>query len=547
MGPLLAAAGVVLALSGVTVLAASGKARRRLGSRNSALRAVAEELRGRPEAAGEVVDVAAGDLVPGDAQVEDGRAVVRDLPFPGTDLVRERGGERSAVTGGARIVEGRLRVRLLSSGPGSIVACAAAVTAPAAVSPVVGCAGVLLLAAGAAAGVPPLAAVLAVLGVLLAWRPLRRLVFVLGLADLAEGGLLARNADVAPAIAGVEVLLMDKNGTLTHGQRRAQSLVAVPGVGATDLARAVVLAGFADETPEGVSSIELVAREHGADAAAPPDGGWSAVPFTPQTRISGVDLDDGTQLRKGARAAMREWSAARGLAWPAELDDLLDEYEAAAMTALVVGDSRAGLLGAVAFGAPVRARVAAGIAEVRSLGVDVVLLTGDSPAVARQMGRLVGVSDVVAEADPEAKVAAVAAWRSRPAVVAMVGDGDNDAPALAASQLGIAPHSGLPGAKAVADVIDLDSDPGKLGWAITLMRARAAEAGSLVTYARTALVLAVLGAVGTALTGSAVVVAAIAAAVLAIAAVRAVNRPGVPRPHPARPPSSTREALWPLR
>ncbi|MDT8913510.1 HAD-IC family P-type ATPase [Amycolatopsis sp. PS_44_ISF1] len=547
MGPLLIAAGLVLALSGAAVLAAFVEARRRLGARNSALRAVSGELRGRPEAVGTVLELAAGDLVPGDAQVEDGHAVVRDLPFPGPHLVRERGGERSAVTGGARIVEGRLRVRLLSSGPGSIVARAAAVTAPSAVPPLVGFAGVVLLAAGAAAGVPPLAAVLAVLGVLLAGWPLRRLGFVLGLADLAEGGLLARHPDVAPAIAGVEVVLMDKNGTLTHGQRRAQSLVAVAGTDVTALARAVALSGLADETPEGLSSIELVVREHGSPAAVAPDGGWSAVPFTPQARISGVDLDDGTELRKGSRAAMREWSAARGLDWPAGLDDLLDEYEADAMTALVVGDSRAGLLGAVAFGAPVRARAAAGIAEVRSLGVEVVLLTGDSPVVARQLARLVGVGDVVAEADPEAKVAAVAAWRSRSAVVAMVGDGDNDAPALAAADLGIAPYSGLPGAKAVADVVDLDSDPGKLGWAITLMRARAAVAGSLVTSARIAVGLAVLGAAGTALTGCAVLAAAAAAAVLAVATARVVSRTGGPSPHPSRPPSSTREALWPLR
>ncbi|MFJ2828011.1 HAD-IC family P-type ATPase [Streptomyces sp. NPDC087263] len=518
--------GLVLATGGACLLAALAGARRLVTDRHHGLRAAGARLRKAGLAAGDIVEVGPGDFVPGDARVIDGRGSVCDLPYrhPGLDgdvLAREKGYDRSSVTGGARVLDGDFRLELVSSSRDSLIARSAALLDAddgltvwwwfggvlVAEGVVTACAG-LLPSAGRAvvSGIDALTAAV-LIGAVLLHRPspFAGLLHRLGLLDLADLGLLARSEKAGTVLAAADVLLIDKNGTLTQGERRAQRLLPAPGVREADLARAVALASLGDDTPEGRSSLDLVGRSHGPEAVAPPpEGSWSSVPFSPQTRISGVDVagpDSGRRLRKGAPAAVREWARGQGLAWPVELDTAIAGLEATGKTVLVVVSAAGsgpgqdpGVAGAVVFDSTYRADIVGGIRALQHLGVEVVVLTGDSGAVARATAEAVGADGVVAEADPDRKIAEIRAWRGLSATVAVVGDGDNDAPALREADVGIALHSGLAEAKSQADLVDVNSRPAQLAAAVRTARASATLSAFASSWSRFGVLAVILSA-----------------------------------------------------
>ncbi|WP_454049846.1 potassium-transporting ATPase subunit KdpB [Cellulomonas sp. Marseille-Q8402] len=461
-------------------------------------------------ALGDVVVVTAGELVPGDGDIVWGIASVDESAITGESapVVRESGGDRSAVTGGTRVLSDRVVVRITSK-PGetfvdrmiALVEGAARQKTPNEVALDILLASLSIVFvvvaltldpiagyAGASVSVPVLVALLVCLipttiGALLS------AIGIAGMDRLVQRNVLAMSGRAVEAAGDVTTLLLDKTGTITYGNRRAVDLLPLTGVGAHDLVRAAARASAADPTPEGRSVVELAAGRDVADdvAALPP--GAEVVPFTAQTRMSGVDLPDGTQIRKGAGSAVVAWLEEGG-ALPdgtrRELDAHVERISSDGGTPLVVatrdGSGTGRALGVVHLKDVVKDGLADRFAELRAMGIRTVMVTGDNPLTARAIAAEAGVDDFLAEATPEDKLALIKREQEGGHLVAMTGDGTNDAPALAQADVGVAMNTGTSAAKEAGNMVDLDSDPTKLIDIVRIGKQLLITRGALTTF-----------------------------------------------------------------
>jgi len=476
---------------------------------------------------GDLVVVEAGELVPGDGDVVEGIASVDESAITGESapVIRESGGDRSAVTGGTRVLSDRVVVRITQE-PGasfldrmiSLVEGASRQKTPNEIALNILLAALTIVFLLAVATLQPLAIysravqaaagdsavldadgvtgiVLVSLLVCLIPTTIGALLSAIGIAGmdrLVQRNVLAMSGRAVEAAGDVSTLLLDKTGTITLGNRQAVDLVTAEGVDAHRLAEAAQLSSLADETPEGRSIVVLAKTGYGLRARGAAElTGATWVPFTAQTRMSGVDLTGGAgqealEVRKGATAAVLAWVRQHGGRPGPRVTEAVDAISAAGGTPLVVaerrGDAPAEALGVVHLKDVVKPGMRARFDEMRRMGIRTVMITGDNPMTARAIAEEAGVDDFLAEATPEDKMALIKAEQAGGRLVAMTGDGTNDAPALAQADVGVAMNSGTSAAKEAGNMVDLDSDPTKLIEIVEIGKQLLITRGALTTF-----------------------------------------------------------------
>jgi K+-transporting ATPase ATPase B chain len=477
------------------------------GADASARRAETVEVASSELGLGDVVIVEAGELIPGDGDIIAGIATVDESAITGESapVVRESGGDRSAVTGGTRVLSDRIVVRITSK-PGEtfvdrmvrLVEGASRQKTPNEIAlgillaslSIVFVIVVLTLNPIASYAASPVSIVMLVaLLVCLIPTTIGALLSAIGIAGmdrLVQRNVLAMSGRAVEAAGDVTTLLLDKTGTITYGNRRASDFVNLPGVDPAELARAAALSSLADPTPEGVSVVELAAVR-GIRVSAP--AGSIAVAFTAQTRMSGIDLADGTQVRKGAATAVLAWLEASGTDVPAgvraDLTAEADEIAQSGGTPLAVATLSAGtavVLGVIHLKDIVKDGLRDRFDELRAMGIRTVMITGDNPLTAAAIAKEAGVDDYLAEATPEDKLALIRREQEGGNLVAMTGDGTNDAPALAQADVGVAMNTGTSAAKEAGNMVDLDSDPTKLIDIVRIGKQLLITRGALTTF-----------------------------------------------------------------
>ncbi|MFJ1957285.1 potassium-transporting ATPase subunit KdpB [Streptomyces microflavus] len=476
-------------------------ARRVLGSGEE--RVAGTELR-----VGDLVVCEAGDTVPGDGDVVEGVASVDESAITGESapVIRESGGDRSAVTGGTKVLSDRVVIRITTK-PGEtfidrmigLVEGAARQRTPneialnillASLTIVFLLAVVTLQPFAVYAGAEQSMIVLTALLVCLIPTTIGALLSAIGIAGmdrLVQRNVLAMSGRAVEAAGDVSTLLLDKTGTITVGNRQAAAFVPVAGVTEEELAGAARLSSLADETPEGRSVValadELYGPGGGAGAGGAPAGAeW--VPFTAQTRMSGVDLD-GRRVRKGAARSVTAWVKGRGGSVAQDADALADRIAEAGGTPLLVALEDvhgARVLGVVHLKDVVKEGMRERFGELRRMGIRTVMITGDNPLTAKAVAEEAGVDDFLAEATPEDKMALIKREQAGGKLVAMTGDGTNDAPALAQADVGVAMNTGTSAAKEAGNMVDLDSDPTKLIEIVRIGKQLLITRGALTTF-----------------------------------------------------------------
>ncbi len=459
----------------------------------------------------DLVIVEAGELIPGDGDIVAGIATVDESAITGESapVIRESGGDRSAVTGGTRVLSDRIVVRITSQ-PGetfvdrmiALVEGASRQRTPNEIALNILLASLSIVFVIVVLALNPIASyaaspvsipVLIALLVCLIPTTIGALLSAIGIAGmdrLVQRNVLAMSGRAVEAAGDVTTLLLDKTGTITYGNRRAHAVLPLPGVDADELLRVAALASLADPTPEGASIVDLAASrgiriDEQTDAVV--------VPFTAQTRMSGLDLADGTQIRKGAGSAVRAWlsgdpSTGSGTQ---RLDDLTDAVASSGGTPLVVavkgpstgpGTGKEEILGVVHLKDIVKDGLRERFDELRSMGIRTVMITGDNPLTAKAIAAEAGVDDFLAEATPEDKLALIRREQEGGRLVAMTGDGTNDAPALAQADVGVAMNTGTSAAKEAGNMVDLDSDPTKLIDIVRIGKQLLITRGALTTF-----------------------------------------------------------------
>ncbi|WP_368497635.1 potassium-transporting ATPase subunit KdpB [Herbiconiux sp. A18JL235] len=473
----------------------------------AALHAPTEQVASAELRLGDVVVVTAGELVPGDGDIVDGIASIDESAITGESapVVRESGGDRSAVTGGTRVLSDRIVV-VITSKPGEtfvdrmirLVEGASRQKTPNEIALNILLASlsivflVVVLTLGPIAGysdATPSIAVMVALLVCLIPTTIGALLSAIGIAGmdrLVQRNVLAMSGRAVEAAGDVTTLLMDKTGTITYGNRRASKFVALPGVEAAALRDAAALSSLSDPTPEGKSIVDL-SEAQGFRRPSQIDG--EIVPFTAQTRMSGVDFADGRQIRKGAGSAVTAWARETGTTGSSLFDELqkqTDRIAGLGGTPLVVATREPGrpaeVLGVVYLKDIVKEGMATRFAELRSMGIRTVMITGDNPLTAKAIAEEAGVDDYLAEATPEDKLALIRQEQEGGRLVAMTGDGTNDAPALAQADVGVAMNTGTSAAKEAGNMVDLDSDPTKLIDIVAIGKQLLITRGALTTF-----------------------------------------------------------------
>jgi K+-transporting ATPase ATPase B chain len=445
----------------------------------------------------DVVLVEAGDLVPADGEVVAGIASVNEAAVTGESapVIRESGGDRSAVTGGTLVVSDWLVVRVTAA-PGNsfldrmiaLVEGASRQKTPNEIALDILLAGltiVFLLAVATVVGLasfngtPPSVPVLAALLVTLIPTTIGGLLSAIGIAGmdrLTRFNVVATSGRAVEAAGDVDVLLLDKTGTITLGNRQAAGFVPAPGVTERELAEAAVLASLADETPEGRSILAFARERYGVTAELPPDA--TIIPFTAQTRLSGLDLPGRGSFRKGAVDSLAK---ALGTEPPPGLREAVERIARAGGTPLTVArDGR--ILGAIELKDIVKPGMRSRFDALRRMGIRTVMVTGDNRLTAAAIAAEAGVDDFLAEATPEDKLAYIRRAQAEGRLVAMAGDGTNDAPALAQADVGLAMQTGTQAAREAGNMVDLDSDPTKLIEVVEIGKQLLITRGALTTF-----------------------------------------------------------------
>ncbi len=466
-----------------------------------------EQIPGTELAIGDFVVVEPGQLIPGDGDVVEGVASVDESAITGESapVIRESGGDRSAVTGGTRVLSDRIVVKITSK-PGEtfidrmigLVEGASRQKTPNEVALNVLLASLTLIFVMAVVTLQPMAyyskapqtlVILVALIVALIPTTIGALLSAIGIAGmdrLVQRNVLAMSGRAVEAAGDVNTLLLDKTGTITIGNREATDFLPVGGVTAEHLADAAQLSSLADETPEGRSIVVLAKRDFGLRERGQGElPGAVFVPFSAQTRMSGVNLHDGREVRKGASSAVREWIRENGGTPPRELGETVDGISAAGGTPLVVAERANGTaraLGVIQLKDIVKEGISERFQEMRAMGIRTVMITGDNPLTARAIADESGVDDFLAEATPEDKMALIRKEQAGGKLVAMTGDGTNDAPALAQADVGVAMNTGTSAAKEAGNMVDLDSNPTKLIEVVEIGKQMLITRGALTTF-----------------------------------------------------------------
>jgi K+-transporting ATPase ATPase B chain len=450
---------------------------------------------------GDVVVVQTGEVIPGDGTVIEGIASVDESAITGESapVIREAGGDRSAVTGGTRVLSDRIVVEITQE-PGqsfldrmiALVEGAARRKTPNEIALGILLAGLTLIFLVVVATLRPYAqysgtpvSVTTLIALLVALIPttigaLLSAIGIAGMDRLVRRNVLALSGRAVEASGDVDVLLLDKTGTITLGNRQAAELVAMPGVSDADLAEAAQMSSLADETPEGRSIVVLAKERYGLrehDLAAV-DAHF--VPFTAQTRMSGVDYN-GTRLRKGAGDAILRWVDGEGGQAPPELRSTMDRIAREGGTPLAVArDSQ--VLGVIYLKDIVKEGMRHRFDRLRAMGIRTIMVTGDNRLTAAKIADEAGVDDFLAEATPEAKLALIKEQQATGRLIAMTGDGTNDAPALAQADVGVAMNTGTQAAREAGNMVDLDSNPTKLIEIVEVGKQLLITRGALTTF-----------------------------------------------------------------
>jgi potassium-transporting ATPase ATP-binding subunit len=446
---------------------------------------------------GQFVHVAAGEIIPTDGEAVRGMASVNESAITGESapVIREAGGDRSGVTGGTTVASDWLVIRITAE-PGksfldrmiALVEGAERQKTPNEIALNILLVGLTLIFLFVVVTLPAFASysgtvipviVLGALFVTLIPTTIGGLVSAIGIAGmdrLVKANVIAKSGRAVEAAGDVDTLLLDKTGTITFGNRMADALIAAPGVHLRRLAEAAALASLADETPEGKSIVDKAREVLGAIPAMPERAG--AVAFTAQTRLSGLDLADGRHLRKGAVDAVIRLT---GQTPPQALSAQVDAIARSGGTPLLVAEGTE-ILGAVHLKDIVKPGVRERFTELRAMGIRTVMITGDNPLTAAAIAAEAGVDDFLAEATPEMKLDLIRREQAGGRLVAMCGDGSNDAPALAQADVGVAMNAGTPAAKEAANLIDLDSDPTKLIEVVLVGKQLLISRGALTTF-----------------------------------------------------------------
>ncbi|MBB5958118.1 K+-transporting ATPase ATPase B chain [Saccharothrix tamanrassetensis] len=442
---------------------------------------------------GDLVVVGAGEVIPGDGDVVEGIATVDESAITGESapVIRESGGDRSAVTGGTTVLSDRVVVKITTE-PGesfvdrmiALVEGAERQKTPNEIALTILLSTLTVVFVLAVVALQPFAifsggkqsvVVLTALLVCLIPTTIGALLSAIGIAGmdrLVQRNVLATSGKAVEAAGDVDTLLLDKTGTITWGNRRATELIPVRGTPVDALVDAARLSSLADGTPEGRSVVELCATRYGrATEPADSERAGEFVPFTAQTRLSGIDLGD-RRIRKGAASAFTVDASTRSV---------VDEISAQGGTPLVVAENDV-VLGVIRLSDVVKPGMRQRFAELRAMGIRTVMVTGDNPLTARAIADAAGVDDFLAEAKPEDKMALIRREQEGGKLVAMTGDGTNDAPALAQSDVGVAMNTGTSAAKEAGNMVDLDSDPTKLIEIVEIGKQLLITRGALTTF-----------------------------------------------------------------
>ncbi|WP_267118299.1 potassium-transporting ATPase subunit KdpB, partial [Xanthomonas sacchari] len=453
---------------------------------------------------GDLVVVSAGELIPADGEIVHGLATINEAAVTGESapVLREAGTDRSGVIGGTKVLSDEILVKVTAE-PGhsfldrmiALVEGANRQKTPNEIALTMLLAAMTLTFLIVVASLPAIAGFVGVhvdpllliaLLVCLIPTTIGGLLPAIGIAGMnraLSANVLAKSGKAVEVAGDVDVLLLDKTGTITHGDRQATVFHALSGVDVAQLREAAMLSSLADPTPEGKSIVRL-AREQGLPPADP--AGAEFVAFTAQTRMSGVDLPaNGMQpprsIRKGAADALIRHVTALGGQVPAELKSRVEQVARSGATPLVVAEGRH-VLGVVELSDVVKHGVREKFARLRAMGVKTVMITGDNPLTAAAIAAEAGVDDYIAEATPEDKLARIRQEQAGGRLVAMVGDGTNDAPALAQADVGLAMNSGTQAAKEAGNMVDLDSDPAKLLAVVEVGKQQLITRGALTTF-----------------------------------------------------------------
>ncbi|MFH0793436.1 MAG: potassium-transporting ATPase subunit KdpB [bacterium] len=469
---------------------------RRVASTGDEEEVASDELR-----EGDIVLVGAGEVIPSDGEVIEGAATVDESAITGESapVVREAGGDRSGVTGGTRVLSDELKIRITAGAGDSfldrmiaLVEGAVRQKTPNELALTVTLAGLtlaFLMVTGALwpmgryfgveIPVPTLVALL----VCLIPTTIGALLAAIGLAGMdraLSANVLAKSGKAVELAGDIDTLLLDKTGTITMGDRQATAYHPLPGVDPARLAGTATLASFGDLTSEGKSIVALGERTLGAQAPRD-EGNAEVIAFTAQTRLSGLNLPDGRQLRKGASDATMAFAREQGGNIPGGLQELVDNVARQGATPIVVAEGKE-ILGVVALSDVLKPGIRDRFERLRAMGLRVVMVTGDNPLTAAVIAEQAGVDDHIAEAKPEDKLEYIRKEQRVGRLIAMMGDGTNDAPALAQADIGVAMNSGTQAAKEAGNMVDLDSDPTKLIEVIEIGKQLLMTRGALTTF-----------------------------------------------------------------
>jgi potassium-transporting ATPase ATP-binding subunit len=452
--------------------------------------------------AGDLVFVSAGEFIPSDGEILEGVASVDESAITGESapVIREAGGDRSAVTGGTRVLSDRIKVKITSN-PGetfldrmiALVEGAERQKTPNEIALNILLAGLTIIFLLAVmtlkpfaiySGSPQTVFVLVSLLVCLIPTTIGGLLSAIGIAGmdrLVQHNVLAMSGRAVEAAGDVNTLLLDKTGTITLGNRQASQFIPAPGVTETELADAAQLSSLADETPEGRSIVVLAKEKYRLRGRELASHETHFVPFTAQTRMSGVNLN-GFEIRKGATDAVQNYLLQHGREVPAEVKAAVEQIARGGGTPLVVAEKTRGALGVIELKDVVKGGMKERFDQLRAMGIKTVMITGDNPLTAAAIAREAGVDDFLAQATPKEKMDLIKKEQAEGKLVAMTGDGTNDAPALAQADVGLAMNTGTQAAKEAGNMVDLDSNPTKLIEVVEIGKQLLMTRGSLTTF-----------------------------------------------------------------
>ena len=472
-------------------------ANRLIGSNGNLEKVPSSKLR-----AGDLVFVSAGEFIPSDGEIIEGVASVDESAITGESapVIREAGGDRSAVTGGTRVLSDKIKVRITSN-PGetfldrmiALVEGAERQKTPNEIALNILLAGLTIIFLLAVVTLQPFAiysgspqTVFVLVSLLVCLIPttiggLLSAIGIAGMDRLVQHNVLAMSGRAVEAAGDVNTLLLDKTGTITLGNRQAARFVPAPGVAENELADSAQLSSLADETPEGRSIVVLAKEKYGLRGRELSSHDAHFVPFTAQTRMSGVNLN-GFEIRKGAAGAVQAYLIQHGREVPAPVKATVEEIARSGGTPLVVAEKTRGALGVIELKDVVKGGMRERFDQLRAMGIKTVMITGDNPLTAAAIAREAGVDDFLAQATPKDKMDLIKKEQAEGKLVAMTGDGTNDAPALAQADVGVAMNTGTQAAKEAGNMVDLDSNPTKLIEVVEIGKQLLMTRGSLTTF-----------------------------------------------------------------